>query len=128
MTETFAEWQNRTRTNGLYRLGFSIAFTFIALMFNVLRDPVDPDFGLTMVTTLVAIAAAGLWFTGFWNYTRSKGYSESYAFLSLLHMVGFMIMLWLPEKWEAFGPQTKIRPSAQEPKQNIEFEKRQLDW
>lgn len=128
MKETFAEWQQRTRTQGFYKLGFSVAFTFIAEMLFVLRDPVDPDMGLGALGGLIALAAAVLWFIGFWDYTRSKGYPEGYAFLSLLHMVGLVIMMALPETWEAFGPRQRIMPSAQEPKKKVEFRKQRTDW
>lgn len=128
MRETFSEWQSRSRTQGFYKLGFSIAFTFFAEMFFLLRDPVDPDLGLTALAGIFAIASAVLWFIGFWDYVRSKGFSEGYAFLSLLHIVGLMIMLALPERWEAFGPDLRIKPSYQEPKAPVELAPRNMEW
>ena len=127
MKESFQEWQERVSLQGLYKIGFSIAFTVFAWLFFILRDPVDPDLGLTFVGGMFALSSALLWFLGFWDYSRSKGYQGSAMYLSLLHVVGLLIMFRRPDTWHAFGPAEKISPSITQ-NEKVVFKKQRLDW
>jgi hypothetical protein len=124
--ETFAEWKERTRQTGLYKIGCSLGLGFIALMVFILQDPVDPDLGLTTIAWVVTAISVVL--LGFWDVARSKGFEGKMMLLSLLYVPGFAIMWSLPESWNAYGPDEKVSPSAMPPrvKDLPKFER--LEW
>ena len=64
-----------------------LAGQYMGLWFKL--DPMGRMFGLAIVISA---------FTWYYNFAKSKGYSGWFSLLGFLHLIGFVIILLLPNK------------------------------
>ena len=124
--ESLAEWKERTRMNGAYKMGISMAITVVSAIVLAFENPADPDLGFTFLAWAGIALSAVLWFLGFWDFTRSKGRPGIEVLYGLLHVLGLAILANLPEGWCASPPRESKPPTADRAPQRIVA--RRYDW
>jgi len=97
------EEKHRLIHNGGICICLAVGFLGLAFLLGYL--------GAGLLFTLAALVGIVAWIMGVGYYLMGKGYSILYCFLACLGLIGWIIMILLPDRWqyvESAGPNVDL--------------------